>query len=68
MGLLLRKMVLIMTSPIDYTINQKEISIKPIATYLFLITKPCQKRHGLRSPMAQFDWLDKFLMKKEEKR
>ena len=27
MGLLLRKMVLIMTSPIDYTINQKEIRI-----------------------------------------
>ena len=25
MGLLLRKMVFIMTSPIDYTINQKEI-------------------------------------------
>ena len=33
------------------------ISLKPTATNFILITKPCRKRHGLRSPMLQFDWL-----------
>ena len=32
-------------------------SLKPTATKSFIIAKPCQKRHGLRSPMLQFDWL-----------